>query len=82
MKIRKDLLIGLTEEQIAKVRKCNNQDELLAAVSGGMCTSTPNEPCNSCGSWNVEWEKEMTNVSFHHQFRSIFKDCGAVWYYL
>ena len=52
MTMREELLKGLTEEQIAKVRACKNQEELLAlareegieltdeqleAVSGGLC---------------------------------------------
>ena len=53
--MRQDLLKGLSEEQIAKVRACKNPedifslarhegveltDERLAAISGGACNST------------------------------------------
>ena len=53
--MKEDLLKGLSQEQIAKVKACKNQEELLAlakeegieltseqlaAVSGGMCTQT------------------------------------------
>ena len=53
--MKKELLNGLTEEQIAKVKACKNQEELLklakeegveltdeqlAAISGGSCTPT------------------------------------------
>lgn len=53
--MKKELLNGLTEEQIAKVKNCHNSEELLAlakkegfaltdeqlaAVSGGGCLST------------------------------------------
>lgn len=53
--MRQDLLKGLSEEQIAKVRACKNPedifslarhegveltDEQLAAISGGACSST------------------------------------------
>ena len=53
--MKKDLLKGLNEEQIAKVKACKNQEELLKlakeegieltseqleAVSGGACTSS------------------------------------------
>ena len=53
--MRKELLRGLTEDQIAKVKACDNTSDLLqlakdegvelneeqlAAVSGGACTST------------------------------------------
>jgi bacteriocin-like protein len=51
--MKKELLKGLTEEQIAKVKECKNQEELLklakaegielndeqlAAISGGACS--------------------------------------------
>ena len=60
-----DLLKGLTEEQIAKVKACKNNEELLAlakeegieltdeqleAVSGGVCTDTDVTPCPDCHS--------------------------------
>ena len=53
--MKKDLLKGLTEEQIAKVRACKNSEELLAlakaegveltdeqlaAISGGACSNS------------------------------------------
>jgi len=63
---RKDLLKGLSEEQIAKVKTCKNQDEMLAlakkegieltddqleAVNGGFCDSHPPIlPCPVCKS--------------------------------
>ena len=63
---KQDLLKGLTEEQIEKVRACKNQDEVLAfakqegieltdeqleAVNGGFCDSHPPiEPCPVCKS--------------------------------
>ena len=61
--MRKELLKGLSEEQIAKVKECKNQEELLAlakaegveltneqieAVSGGGCLSSMK--CPQCGS--------------------------------
>ena len=54
---KKDLLNGLSDEQIAKIKACKSQEEILAlakeegivltdeqleAVSGGSCTSTEN----------------------------------------
>ena len=60
--MKKELLKGLTEEQIAKVKACKSTDEILAvaknegvelteeqleAVSGGVCTSCT---CPKCGS--------------------------------
>ena len=61
--MKQDLLKGLTEEQIAKVKACKNHEELLAlakkegieltseqmeAVSGGGCFSS--FKCPACGS--------------------------------
>ena len=60
---REELLIDLTPEQIAKIRGCKNQEELLAlakaegveltqeqleSVSGGMCTL--HAKCPNCKS--------------------------------
>ena len=66
--MKEDLLKGLTEEQIAKVKACKNQEELFAlakqegielsdeqleAVNGGFCTvDMPN--CPNCGSKYVD----------------------------
>ncbi len=63
--MKKELLNGLSEEQIAKAKLCKNQDELLklakeegivlsdeqlAAVSGGICSeSTVAVTCPKCG---------------------------------
>ena len=60
--MKEELLKGLSEEQIAKVKACKNHEELLAvakeegielseeqlsAVSGGSCT--PEMTCPKCG---------------------------------
>lgn len=62
--MKKELFEGLTKEQIAKVKACKNQDEILAlakeegveltneqlaAVSGGGCM-TYTVKCPKCGS--------------------------------
>lgn len=68
--MKKELLKGLTEEQIAKVKACKNQedllkiakeegvtltDEQLAAVSGGFCSSSDFKwKCPKCGSTDTE----------------------------
>ena len=61
--MKEELLKGLTEEQIAKVKECKNQEELLAlakeegielnddqleAVSGGFCSATTMPDCPYC----------------------------------
>ena len=62
--MKKELMEGLTPEQIEKARKCKNQEELLAlakaegveltpeqleACSGGFCTKTNCVSCPRCG---------------------------------
>ena len=63
--MKEELLNGLSEEQIAKVKACKNQEEIIAfakqegieltdeqleAVSGGGCsTQTSPVPCDKCG---------------------------------
>ena len=64
--MKEELLKGLSEEQIANVKACKNQEELLAlakeegielseeqlaAVSGGACTPTS---CPKCHSTNLD----------------------------
>ncbi len=83
--MRKELLKGLTEEQIAKVEKCKSPEEILAlakeegveltgeqleAVSGGgLCKSNK---CPNCGS------KNMKQKWSHHYY---CLDCGDWWDY-
>ena len=66
--MKEELLKGLTEEQVAKIKACKNQEEMLAvaknegvelnedqleAVSGGCCTKEPHE-CPACGSSDLD----------------------------
>ena len=68
--MRQELLKGLTEEQIAKVKACKSQEEILKlakeegielsdeqleAVSGGCGTAEPLK-CPKCGSNDVRTE--------------------------
>ena len=65
--MRKELLKGLSEEQIKKVEACKSSDEILAlakaegvqlsdeqleAVSGGGCSTTVK--CSECGSKDIK----------------------------
>lgn len=67
--MREELLKGLTEEQIEKVKECKNSEELLAfakkegvaltdeqleAVSGGCSSTDTRKVCPNCGSKNTE----------------------------
>ena len=77
--MKQDLLKGLTEEQIAKVKACKNQeevlkvakeegieltDEQLEAVSGGVCTASMPK-CPRCGS-NEFVTEEYSGGSYHY----------------
>ena len=90
--MKKDLLKGLTEEQIVKVKACKNQDELLAlaksdnieltdeqlaAVSGGICTSTPTFVCPNCGSKNIKTRYNENSIA--EWWNNTCEDCGYVW---
>ena len=86
--MKKELFKGLTEEQIAKVQACNNQEDLLKlskeegveltneqleAINGGACSNTDNcPPCKYCGSDNVKLYKSDGPFSYK------CKDCGRV----
>ena len=72
--MKSDLLQGLTEEQIAKLKTCKTQedrlalakaegieltDEQLEAVTGGACNSA-NIPCPKCNSMDT-----IETIDFH-----------------
>jgi len=85
--MREELLKGLTEEQIAKVKECKTSEEILAlakeegvtlsdeqlaAVSGGgLCRS--NNKCPKCGS------EHITDTQTIHYIEIKCKDCGYKW---
>lgn len=90
--MREELLKGLTEDQIKKVRECKDtndllqlakdegvelNDEQLAAVSGGICTSTPSFTCPKCGSNRVKtWHRENSINEWYH---NECEDCQFWW---
>ena len=66
--MKEELLKGLSESQIAKIKACHNNEELLSlakeegielndeqleAINGGCSSGTPRK-CPHCGSENVE----------------------------
>ena len=68
--MKEELLKGLTDEQIAKIKACKNQEEMLQiakeegveltdeqleAVSGGCITWSRPVACPNCQSTNTEW---------------------------
>jgi len=89
--MKKELLKGLADEQIAKVKACKSQDELLAlakeegielsdeqlsAVSGGGCFST--NGCPNCGS--DDFEKIEIEEKIDKRVLYKCKKCGEMWH--
>ena len=91
--MRKELLKGLTEEQVNKASKCKTSEELLAlakqegvvlsdeqleAVSGGVCSNTKvSSVCPKCG---TEISDEVYNDSCNKLLvRFKCKNCGHEW---
>ena len=87
--MNKELLKGLTEEQIVKVKACKNQEELLKlakeegveltseqieAVSGGGCFSS--FKCPSCGSHDYR-KLPIYQVSGCSSYKC--NQCGYEW---
>ena len=78
--MKKELLQGLTEEQIEKVKECKSQDEILRlakeegiqlteeqlqAVNGGGCNSAEKPThCPRCNSTNIRFESLKHEMSF------------------
>ena len=91
--MKRDLLKGLNEKQIAKVKACKNQDEILAlakqegfeltdeqlsAISGGGCFSTIK--CPKCG-FTKHYKEEKYGGPGGGAKITIYtcKDCGHKW---
>ena len=91
--MKEELLKGLSDEQIAKVKECKNHEELLkiakengveltdeqlAAVSGGgWCRSTPDFVCPKCNSKNVK--TKYNENSINEWYGNDCQDCGFHW---
>ena len=89
--MREELLKGLSEEQIAKIKACKDQeevlkfakeegielnDEQLEAVSGGCGTTVR---CPSCAS--TEYDREWFFYSIPDSgYKYTCKKCGHVWH--
>ena len=84
--MKEELLKGLNEEQIAKIKACKNQEEMLAlakqegieltneqleAVSGGICTSYYD--CKYCDCHEVTGKTYLGKVVY------TCPKCGSSW---
>ena len=92
--MKRDLLKGLNEEQIARVKKCHNHQELLklaqeegieltpeqleAVSGGGLCVSTPTFTCPKCGSQRVNAYSQSGALS--NYWDCYCKDCDYHWH--
>ena len=90
--LKEELLVGLSEEQIEKVKQCKNGDELLnfakqegieltdeqlEAVSGGFCSSNSDVPeCPHCHSKSNVKEVHMKGSS-GRSYKC--KKCNCLW---
>ena len=89
---KEELLKGLTDEQIAKVKACKNQEELLAlekkegvelseeqleAVNGGAICSTPTYTCPVCGSTKADVRETRNSICVTRHYTC--KSCGHKW---
>ena len=87
----KNLLKGLSKEQIEKVQQCKNADEILAlakeegvelteeqlnAVNGGFCSDTVIE-CPACGSTDVKSTMPSGPADPYTQYDC--RTCGYHW---
>ena len=90
--MKQELLKGLSEEQIKKVKACKNSDELLKvakeegielneeqleAVNGGICNSTPDFKCPVCGSSKVTTTHNENSIA--EWYANKCQDCGHRW---
>ena len=87
--MKEELLKGLTEEQIAKVKACKTQEEIMAlakqegfeltdeqleVVSGGGCSSTDTrKTCPNCGSKNTELSPNTKGKSVNGMLVTYYK---------
>ena len=90
--MRKELLEGLTEEQVKKVENCESTEEVLAlakeegvtltdeqleAVSGG-CGSEPTTKCKSCGAKDGQKMVSGGDAFGRHRYRCT--KCGEYYW--
>ena len=89
LNMKQELLKGLSEEQIAKVKACKNHEELLAlakaegieltdeqleAVNGGACsTADTRKVCTHCGSKNTELSPNTKGKSVNGMLVSYYR---------
>ena len=92
--MKEELLKGLTEQQIAKVKTCKNQEELLrvakeegielsdeqleAVAGGSLCYSTPTFTCPKCNSTNVKAYSQSGPAKMF--WSCTCKDCKYEWH--
>ena len=94
--MKQELLKGLTDEQLAKVKACKSSEELLAlakaegiqlsdeqlaAVNGGCGVPTRPGKCPKCGSGHIHSEFSNDNIiDFDPGLDCVCYDCGYKWH--
>ena len=92
--MKKELLKGLSEEQIERLKKCKNSDEILAfakeegielsdeqleAINGGCGDSAPDN-CPQCGSDKIYWQITYDEFfDFDYFYKCKCRVCGHEW---
>ena len=92
--MRKELLKGLSEEQIKKVEACKNSEEILAlakaegielndeqleAVSGGSCDGQKKKVCPKCNSTNItKYNEDLEDGRMRYDY--VCQDCLHRWF--
>ena len=96
--MKQDLLKGLSESQIAKIKACHSNEELLSlakeegielndeqleAINGGCSSGTPSK-CPNCGSENVELSEGTKGKTVNGVYVRYYKckACKHVFYEL
>ncbi len=93
--MRKELLKGLTKEQIEKASQCKSPAELLAlakeecvelneeqlnAVSGGVCENLPDSVSRTCPICDTNARGEYVETTpGDHKYHFICPSCGYSW---
>ncbi|MDY6430972.1 MAG: hypothetical protein SPL00_04200 [Bacilli bacterium] len=86
--MKEELLKGLSEEQIAKIKACKSQEEILklakeedvelteeqlAAVNGGCSSTDTRKVCPHCGSKNTELSPNTKGKSVNGMLVTYYK---------
>ena len=93
MKVKEELMKGLTEDQIDKIKACEDPRDLLQlakdegfeltheqleALSGASCF--PTDICSECGAKNDYTKTIQPNSNGYHRYLYKCNKCGNTWF--